>query len=123
MGTIKESRAVIIVPKRPKGTFHVLIQPPVLSDSRNTETIFSIAEKNIDGEVVNDITKLAGRESIEGCQIGVDPEKLPEDKLITSEKQLDKALRVIMDSKPIIEESVEYDKRKEVGYDDNKRTE
>lgn len=68
-GTVVETRTAQICLKRPNNAFHVLIQPPTLEDGNN-RTVFSVADENLEGESVNDLTRYSGRESLEGCKIG-----------------------------------------------------
>lgn len=71
-GIVEEIRGAKVVIKTPLHCRPVLTKPPSVSDGRN-QTIFSMAEKNYEGEQVNDQTVFAGRECLEGASIGLSP--------------------------------------------------
>lgn len=91
VSTVQEIRGAKVVLSRPKNTILVLNRPPSLVDGRN-ETVFSIAEKNVSCETVVDHTRLAGRESIEGAQIGLSPGKVDSKNKVLSNDEADKLL-------------------------------
>lgn len=106
---VESVNTCIVTNKRPPGSYPILISPPTLSDGRNNATVFSMANENIDGEETRDMTKLAGRESLEGAQIGadisdVDAEK---DKVLSADEAEDFSVE-LQNSRPAINQ---YDKK------------
>jgi len=98
-GIIGETRGAKLVLERPKGAFPVINYPPSLCEGKNDESVFSMAEKTVEGEIVNDYTRLAGRESWEGSQIGLIPEKVDDKQQILDNSELDKRLLKFRGSK------------------------
>jgi len=79
---------------------------PVLSPTSRKETVFSVAtRKKKDNVEIVDRTKLAGRESWEGVQVGHDPEgRVKElDKPLKTENQALSFLNKLRDSAPAVE--------------------
>lgn len=117
VGVIIETRIAQIVNKRPTGCFHVLIQPPGLTDGQN-RTVFSVADFSQENEEINDHTKLAGRESWEGVQIGLDPDAVANKNKALSCDEVDSFLLDMQNNKPVVE-AIEYGKKREVGHDEH----
>ena len=100
--SVEEIRGAKIVYERPKKSFLVLFKPPVLVNGRN-ETVFSMAEKNFDGEDVDDQTRLADRESWGDAQIGLDPEKVDSKDQVLDNGAVDSLLLAQQTAEPVLE--------------------
>jgi len=109
---VKEARGAKIALERPKNAFPIIIRPPALVGGKGYETVFSMAEKQVDSEEVIDNTRLAGRESLEGAKIGCDVKDLPNKTKVLGHKAADEFLALMGASKPIIPKQLEEDKDK-----------
>lgn len=93
MGIINEVIGAKIVLERPETAYPIIIQPPTVTNSKNNETVFSMAEHSAEGEEVIDNTRLAGRESLDGTeQIGLSPEMVGEHKKVLDDNETRKLL-------------------------------
>jgi len=82
-GIIEELIGAKIVLERPENSYPIIIQPPTVTNSKNNETVFTMAEHSAEGEEVIDNTRFAGRESLDGTeQIGLSPDLVDEPKKV-----------------------------------------
>lgn len=100
---VKEVRGARIVFDRPETAFPVIIQPPGLQSGRGDETVFSMAEKQRENEEVIDRTRLAGRESWSGAQIGKRPEDVESKDKALSAGEVEDLLLGALNATPALE--------------------
>lgn len=116
---VQEIRGAKVVGVPPKDAFIVLDRPPTLV-SGNVETVFSMAEKNVDGEAVTDLTKLSYKESWEGASIGSEVHDEEKDRVL-SDDEAEHFLLDALNSKPFSDaNALGVEKKGEVNESDKR---
>jgi len=105
-GNVVDERFCILKTEKPQvdDLRPIIIAPPNLINCNNM-SVFEAADTQIGFEEIEDRTSLAGRQSFEGCQIGIDSDSeliKTKDKILTCDDEVKAELEALRKAKPLI---------------------